>query len=137
MTLSRKLRVAFLALGLLAIGLTDWQARQIAADALTNATEERLITLREIRRQQIESYFSTLRGQLQALSNDEASLEALVLFHNAILRLNGPKPGDLDRLERFYWDEFLPAAAAVLGAESSTDLEKRRSTGRSGRYLGL
>jgi len=78
-----KLQAIFLLLGLAAIGATLWEASSGAVAALRQTTFDRLTTIRQTRKQQIERYFQDLGGHVLALSNDESVLQAVEEFRGA------------------------------------------------------
>ena len=78
-----KLQGIFLLLGLAAIGATLWEASSGAVEALQQTTFERLTTIRQARKHQIEGYFRDLGAHVLALSNDESVLQAVEEFQEA------------------------------------------------------
>ncbi|NOT43952.1 MAG: HAMP domain-containing protein, partial [Acidobacteria bacterium] len=128
-----KLRLLVLGLGLLAIGITGWEASAGAAAAMRQATYDRLAAVRETRSRQIERYFADVGNHVLALSADEATIEALGRFRATWATL---PPADADSeaalAVRRYYDEshslgepaeaealadWLPADPLVLGAQ--------------------
>lgn len=93
-SLRTKLQVAFLALGLTAIGITGWEASAGATAALREATLDRLTSVRQTRVHQIERWFQDLGNHTLALATDEATVSAVEDFANA-------------------WRNVTPAAAAA------------------------
>ncbi|MBL8173721.1 MAG: HAMP domain-containing protein [Bryobacterales bacterium] len=78
-----KLQVAFLLLGLTAVGITGWEASLTATAALSQATYGRLTAVRQTRLRQIERYFEDLRNHVLALSTDESTIASLEEFDRA------------------------------------------------------
>lgn len=78
-----KLQVAFVALGLAAIGVTGYEALAGATAALERATVDGLTALRDTKRRQVESYFRDVRSHVLALSSDESIIVALEEFTKA------------------------------------------------------
>ena len=100
-SLSTRLRLAFLALGLTAIGLTGYQSYRIAHQALEEASYERLTGIRETKKRQVESYFRDMTRI--AAGRPDIWLDICVENRNAIV-------GALDELA----DHFAVQRAQVL-----------------------
>jgi len=75
-----KLQLAFLALGLAALGLTSWEASAGATEALRRSTFDHLTSLRQARVAQLERWFQDLGNHTLALSADESTISALEIF---------------------------------------------------------
>ena len=78
-----KLQMAFVALGLVAIGVTGYEALAGATAALERATVDGLTALRDTKRRQVESYFRDVRNHVLALASDESTIVALEEFAKA------------------------------------------------------
>lgn len=114
-----KLQLLFAALGVLAIVVADWQASSGGAEALRQATYERLTAVRETKRRQVERYFSDLTNHVLALSADESSLDALAQFSRSWAGI--PPLADAPELHGFYrqlfpgaGDKWFPRDGRVL-----------------------
>jgi signal transduction histidine kinase len=89
-----RLQIAFLLLGLAAMGLTGWQASSRAADALRSATFDHLNAVRETRALQIERFFHEAGQHLAALASDAITHTALAAFRSGYAAL--PEAADAD-----------------------------------------
>ena len=78
--LRTKLLSSFLFIGLLSIAVTGWQAYQIGKTALEENSFNRLTSIRETKKQQIEFYFQQIRRQIVAFSEDPMIIEAAKQF---------------------------------------------------------
>lgn len=78
-----KLQIAFVLLGLAAVGVTGWQSSSTAAAALREATYQRLTAIAETKRRQVERYFKNVGDHVLALSSDESTLRAMEGFESA------------------------------------------------------
>lgn len=76
LSLSLRLRLAFLGLGLTAIVSTGALAFHIAQGALEQATYERLTGVRETKKRQIESYLHDALAIVRAIGRDESAVDA-------------------------------------------------------------
>ena len=88
-SLSLRIRLAFLLLGLTAISLTSALAFRVAEESLETATYERLTGIRETKRRQIESHLRQAVALAAALGRDESVIDASLGFEAA-----GPPGGD-------------------------------------------
>ena len=79
--------MAFLGLGLTAIGLTGFQSYRIAHRALEEASYERLTGIRETKKRQVETYFRDSARILAALARDESVVDAFLGFRSGWLQL--------------------------------------------------
>jgi methyl-accepting chemotaxis protein len=96
-----KLQLAFLTLGLAAIGLTGWVASAGAATALRKATYDRLTAIRQDRVRQIERWFQDLGNHTLALATDEATITALEGFSRSWAQV----PAADDAVLRGYYEQ--------------------------------
>ena len=76
MKIGPKLLIAFLAVGLLSAAAMGWQAYRDAREALRAEASMRLVALREVKRRQVERYFSQVRDQLLTLAESPGLIEA-------------------------------------------------------------
>ena len=90
MTLSLKQKITFAAVLLCAVPLiistvlTNYIASNHANTALQQASQQRLVSLRDVKKQQIEDYFSTINHQLLNLSNSALISTAVSDFSLAV-----------------------------------------------------
>jgi methyl-accepting chemotaxis protein len=84
MKLKKKLFLAFLAIGLIPTLLLGFLAQYIAANSLTSQAYNQLTSIRAIKKQQIESYFTEREGDLSMLVEsvrDQSSHTSLNSIH--------------------------------------------------------
>lgn len=112
MSLSLRIRLAFLALGLTAIALTGALALRVAEDALETATFERLTGIRETKKRQVEAYLADAKAFVEALGRDESAVDAVLGFEAA-----WPPTSDDYLAVRALHDEGLAGLSAALGFE--------------------
>jgi len=113
--LKTKLQLSFVLIGLLTIVLTGWQAFENARDAIESLTFDRLTSIRETKRRQIESYFQQVRNQVITLADDRTITEGIEELtaafqsipstdrrNNILLSLNHPsmRTGPVDLYQR-------------------------------------
>ncbi len=87
MKLKTKLIVGSILLAIIPIGVAGsiitWQANQEARIALEEQVKNQLISIREMKKNQIEAYFQTIRDQVLTFSNDRMIIEAMKDFNAA------------------------------------------------------
>jgi signal transduction histidine kinase len=86
--LKSRLQASFLLLGFLSIGVTGWQAYVSASQALEEVTLARLISIRESRKLQVETYFRNKRDQLVTISEYAFINESADAFMRAFHDVN-------------------------------------------------
>lgn len=108
-----RLQLAFLALGLAAMGLMGWQASTHAANALRDATFDHLNAVRETRALQIERFFTEAGEHVAALATDDVTHTALTAFFTGFHALPEAEPeGARARaLRAHYGARFQPQVA--------------------------
>ena len=75
--LRTKLQLSFVLIGLFTIVLTGWQAFENARGAIELLTFDRLTSIRESKKRQIELYFQQVRNQVITLADDRTITEGL------------------------------------------------------------
>jgi signal transduction histidine kinase len=78
--LRTKLQLSFLMIGFLSIVGTGWQSYESARTTIETITFDRLTSIRETKKGQIESYFQQIRNQVLTLSEDRMIVEAVTQF---------------------------------------------------------
>ena len=76
-SLSLRIRITFLALGLTAVAATGVLAFEVAESALETATYERLTGIRETKKRQVESYLTGALAVARAMGREASAVEAL------------------------------------------------------------
>ncbi|MBI5474176.1 MAG: HAMP domain-containing protein [Ignavibacteriae bacterium] len=80
MTLKTKLQVALLLVAALCIIFTGWQSFRFSRSTIEAITFARLTSIRETKKQQIESYFHRIRNQIVTLAEDRMTIDATKEF---------------------------------------------------------
>jgi methyl-accepting chemotaxis protein len=75
-----KVIVLFLIAGLVPFGITGVISYNSASTSLKQQSFNQLVSVREIKKKQIEDYFSTIRKQVQTLSGDRMVIDAMQEF---------------------------------------------------------
>jgi len=82
-----------------------------AKDALEKQIDNQLVSLREIKKNQIENYFNTISNQIKTFSNDEMIINAMQSFKPAFYRyreetLAGNISQYRSQLTHYYTNDF-------------------------------
>ena len=84
MKLKTKLIVGSILLAVIPVGIAGsiitWQANQEARLALAKQAKKQLISIREMKKNQIEAYFQTIHDQTLTFSNDRMIIDAMKAF---------------------------------------------------------
>jgi signal transduction histidine kinase len=116
--LKTKLQLSFLLVGLLSVSITGWQGFENAREALEKITFDRLTSIRETKKRQIETYFQQIRNQVVTLAENRMVTEATKEFIKACRDLNEKYHHDnvLDSLRK-YLQQPKSSNASVVFAE--------------------
>ncbi|MBI1354152.1 MAG: HAMP domain-containing protein [Acidobacteria bacterium] len=112
LSLSLRIRLTFLALGVAAVAVTGALAFRLAEEALEKATYERLTGIRETKKRQVEAYLAGAVAVAQAVGRDESAADA-VLGLRAAWPPGGSEYGEV----RALYDEGLRGLAEAYGFE--------------------
>jgi class 3 adenylate cyclase len=114
------------------IGYLSWsKAREIFTDRIFN----QLTSVRVSKASQIESYFNTLRNQIETLSENRMIVTAMTEFNQEFAQLQKQliSPVLDQKIETYYNQEFLPRLAKNI--EGTPIFETYRPTSVESRYL--
>ncbi len=93
MKLSTKLVIYFLLVGLIPFAVIGLFARSQATEAIREMAFRQLTSARELKKQQIQDYFTIIRNQAITLSESSMVIEATREFQRAFLELGEGEPG--------------------------------------------
>lgn len=103
MNLKSKLIIGSIFLAVVPVGIAGsiitWQANQQAKIALEEQTRNQLTSIREMKKNQIEAYFQTIRDQALTFSNDRMIIEAMKDFKPAFTNFRNEIPASDQKLE--------------------------------------
>jgi HAMP domain-containing protein len=109
MKLGLKLIINFIAIGIVASQIIFWQGHLSARRIIEKDNFNKLTAIRESKKRQIESYFTTVQNQTITLAENYMVLLAAQEFHESFLQL-GKKDGNIGlskkSLKNFYTDQF-------------------------------
>jgi signal transduction histidine kinase len=92
MRLKTKLQISFLLFSLLSVALTGWQSFEYARNSLTSLTFDRITSIRETKKRQIETYFHQIRNQIITLAEDRMTVEAMKEYASTFQSKTRAKP---------------------------------------------
>ena len=87
-TIRKKLVLLFLSAGLLPLMAYAWFSNAKVSDELLKLNQERLISLRETKRIQIENYFAQIGSQTITFSSDRMIVDAMKEFNQAFFSID-------------------------------------------------
>jgi anti-anti-sigma regulatory factor/HAMP domain-containing protein len=87
------------------------QAYWVARSALEEASFDKLVAVRELKSDQVDSFFGTIRDQVVALSADPMVIEAMTSFSDAFaIESMSDRVEDTAQLRTFYSQDFMSRA---------------------------
>ncbi|UCG22850.1 MAG: HAMP domain-containing protein [Chloroflexota bacterium] len=109
-----KMLIAFIAVAVLAIGVSGFIGFTTAQNALQEESFNKLTAVREMKANQIEDYFQQIDGQVRTLSEDRMTVEAIRAFDEGYREIDADLAGSQDTtsesdsgLRQYYSQEFL------------------------------
>ena len=111
-----RLQAAFVALALVAIAVTGYEASAGASAALEKATLDRLGQVAAATKRQVERYFHDVRNHVLALSSDESTLVAIAEFNEAWTAMGHTEAARTALLRRLFLENnpHAPSARDLL-----------------------
>jgi methyl-accepting chemotaxis protein len=96
---------------LISSGLTKWVATEEGTHAIEEQVQQRLIAVRDLKKEEIEAYFRTISQQALALANDRMIIDAIPRFIAGFHRFRDEAGLESDeemrrRLASYYEQEF-------------------------------
>ena len=101
-------------------GLSGWKSSQLSSAALNKKAEDQLTMLRELKKEQLTSYFDTLISQAKAMSQNTATIDALDAFAQMFSQYKKGKDLSAEaksELTAFYKNDFSNELLARNGDE--------------------
>jgi methyl-accepting chemotaxis protein len=117
-----KMLIAFVAVAVLAIGVSGFIGFTIAGNALQAESFNKLTAVREMKANQIEDYFQQISGQVATLSEDRMIVEATTAFDESFQEIQAEvnlseeeESAAANNLRRYYSEEYLSRLIPNLG----------------------
>ncbi len=105
--LSLRLVIYFLLVGLIPFAVMAFISLRSSSKQVEDETVNKLVAIRQSKAAHIESYFSTLRGQIQTLGHDLATVEALDSFRQHFKVYASEWSGDAEGAKKSLSDYYL------------------------------
>lgn len=148
MNIAKKIVLASTLLCTLAVITTgviiEWRSLGLVEKALYQRASSQLISIREIKRNEIESYFKQLSGQLITAANSVGVQDAITAFTHAFEQypIDLVSTNDIDHLLHYYQSSFGESYRSSNGGVSANELQKfeslsKRAQALQARYIGI
>jgi methyl-accepting chemotaxis protein len=129
LSLKFKLTTAFILVGLLPFTLIAYVALSNSTESIRKDSLERLTAQRELKADQIEDYFETIRKQIHTFSSNVAIVDAAQQFIESFntfaeqTAFSSKRAASVSKLRKYYMDEFLKEYEAQTEENASGQLE--------------
>ncbi|KJY84687.1 chemotaxis protein [Vibrio galatheae] len=116
--------------------IVGWRSSDLSETALYQRANSQLISVREIKKAEIERYFNQISGQIVTTANSVGVQEAIVAFSEAFQKypIEKVSKSDLDQLSSYYQSSFAPSYQKANGT-SANELQKLNMLSRQGKAL--
>lgn len=125
LSIQSKLMTMLLAVSIGSIAVIAYEGYRSGRSAILGGVEERLVSLRAARANQIEEYFRGLRGEMTVLGANPSTIAAVKELSAAFDSVLGEsEPIDatrVGRLRQYYKEEFAPRLAENTGESVNAD----------------
>ncbi|WP_394145533.1 methyl-accepting chemotaxis protein [Vibrio atypicus] len=106
--------------------IVGWRASTLSESALYQRASEQLISVREIKKNEIELYFDQIRGQLITTSNSVGVQDAMLAFSETFKSypVEQVSQSDVGVLKQYYQSQFGSTYRSANGGQSANELQK-------------
>lgn len=133
------------ALGVIVSGaFVAWRASNLSQQALYERASSQLISIREMKKAEIQRYFSAIEDQIETLAATPSTQDALKQFSASYTNypLNSVSDSDLGKLETYYSSQFGPTYRSSNSGSSASEISRFNrldGIGRAiqARYIGV
>ncbi|MCK6263654.1 methyl-accepting chemotaxis protein [Vibrio sp. ZSDE26] len=107
-------------------GFVGWRASIMSEQALIDRASSQLISVREIKKSEIERYFDQIHFQLETLSDDVSTKDAMVAFSDAFnsYPISDVSESDKSKLRNYYTNEFGATYRESNNGASGNELQR-------------
>ncbi len=120
-------------------GLVGWRTFLLSEQALTKRASSQLISIREIKRTQVEDYFNNIADQIRTFSNDVMIIDAMHEFsrtYDSFLAESGGFDASMVKsLKDYYQNQFGVTYSRLNQGENANALDKYNGLDENGRAL--
>ena len=99
--LRNKLLLAMLVAGLLPLGLTTYLVTNRSSAALQEAAFQKLESVREVKKSQVERYFAQLHQQVRELAESTMTIDAFCQLRDGFAALPADLPSDAEHMQQY------------------------------------
>ncbi|WP_394249943.1 methyl-accepting chemotaxis protein [Vibrio profundi] len=125
-------------------GFVGWKASGLSENALYQRASDQLLSVREIKKNEIERYFDLIHYQVETLADDHATEQALIYFTKAFNEypVDRVSNGDIRQLENYYSSQFGATYRERNGNASANESNRLSQVSPIGkalqaRYIGV
>lgn len=106
--------------------IVGWRSAALSEEALYKRATEQLISVREIKKNEIELYFEQIRGQLITTANSVGVQDAISAFSQAFdaYPVDGVSQSDINALKQYYQSQFGATYRDANGGNSANEMQK-------------
>ena len=127
MKIKNKLLLAILGIGILpligAVSVISYSISEQINDALYKQASEKLTAVREMRREQINDYFTQLKTIVASMANSANTAAAVRDFSNGFDPSAEPDAADLQSIQSYYQQDFLTQYKKLDPAVRDSDIK--------------
>ncbi|MDD1782845.1 methyl-accepting chemotaxis protein [Enterovibrio sp. ZSDZ35] len=141
MKISTKIKAAFVGMSAFAViataALLTVTATNTSSNALEKQVQNQLLSVREVKKSEIEHYFDGISKQLTNLANSTMTEDAMLQFSKSFQSVKTeatPTPNQAEKLRDYYTNEF-GATFEETNAKDANALDTLESIGLNGKLL--
>ncbi len=118
--------VVLSAAGIITAGLiVGWQASSIASEALEKRAFEQLTAIREVQKNQVESYFKSIHHEIINLSSNLMVIDMMKTMPEPFFKFDSQTTiKDNDKLKQYYLNEFNPTYKSKNPSTNNNSVDK-------------
>ncbi|MDE1244142.1 methyl-accepting chemotaxis protein [Vibrio aestuarianus] len=120
-----------------------WKSALLAEEALYKRSLNQLTSVREIKKNEVENYFMTIKGQLTSMASSYGTQQAMLEFSSAFSQYPTEQvpAQDIEKLKRYYISSFASSYKTSNGGNPANELGKLKAlspkaTALQARYIG-
>ena len=123
--------------------IVGWRSAALSEEALYKRATEQLISVREIKKHEIELYFEQIRGQLITTANSVGVQDAISAFGDSFASypVERVTESDIGALSQYYQTQFGATYRSANGGAAANEMQKlamlsSRAKALQARYIG-
>ncbi|MGF1709826.1 methyl-accepting chemotaxis protein [Vibrio kagoshimensis] len=118
-------------------GFVGWKASGLSKHALYERASDQLLSVREIKKNEIQRYFNQIKLQVETLADDHSTEQALVAFTQAFNSYPTEKvtTENINQLKQYYSNQFGSTYRTRNGQTPANELSKLNQVSETGKAL--